>query len=103
MDLGRQLLSYLSVSGLFITVALTYTGGLQGTGDTKSPLYISIVSQIIVPLGMCTVIQVTRGLEPADIWLAIVLGHFTRCILSWAVFRRGKWKDIELRVGRAAA
>ena len=36
--LGRELLRFLSVSGLFITVALTYTGGLQGTGDTRSPL-----------------------------------------------------------------
>jgi MATE family, multidrug efflux pump len=103
VDLGVQLLGYLSVSGFFITVALTYTGGLQGTGDTKSPLYISIVSQIIIPLGMVFVLQVTRGLRPADIWLAIVLGHFTRGILSWAVFRRGRWKDIELKVGRAPA
>ena len=61
-----QLLRYLSVSGLFITVALTYTGGLQGTGDTKSPLYISIVSQIVVPLGMCFFIQDTfAGSTPA--------------------------------------
>ena len=37
MQIGRQLLRYLSVSGLFITVALTYTGGLQGTGDTQEP------------------------------------------------------------------
>src|SRR5207247_1524096 len=44
--LGTQLLAFLSVSGLFVTVALTYTGGLQGTGDTRSPLYISILSQI---------------------------------------------------------
>ena len=40
--LAQQLLFYLSFSGLFITVALSYTGGLQGTGDTRSPLYISI-------------------------------------------------------------
>ena len=39
-------LRFLSVSGLFITVALTYTGGLQGTGDTRGPLYISLISQI---------------------------------------------------------
>ena len=38
VDVGVQLLRVLSVSGLFITVALAYTGGLQGTGDTKSPL-----------------------------------------------------------------
>ena len=60
-ELGRQLLSYLAVSGFFVTVALTYTGGLQGTGDTRSPLYISIVSQIIVPIGLCTFYSVTRG------------------------------------------
>jgi putative MATE family efflux protein len=98
VDLGVQLLRFLSVSGLFITVALTYTGGLQGTGDTKSPLYISIVSQMVIPLGMCAVIDATRGLEARDIWLAILLGHFTRMALSVLVFRRGRWKDIEVRV-----
>ncbi|MEA2705938.1 MAG: hypothetical protein QOH22_726, partial [Gemmatimonadaceae bacterium] len=36
VDLGVQLLRVLAFSGLFVTVALTYTGGLQGTGDTKS-------------------------------------------------------------------
>ena len=50
--IGTQLLRYLCVSGFFITVALTYTGGLQGTGDTRSPLYITLVSQVLVPLGL---------------------------------------------------
>ena len=93
-DIGVQLMRYLSVSGFFITVALTYTGGLQGSGDTRSPLYISIVSQIIVPLGLCFLFQQTRGLQPADIWLAIVLGHLTRASLSVARFRQGKWRQI---------
>src|SRR5204862_3405821 len=31
VEIGTQLLRVLGVSGLFITVALTYTGGLQGT------------------------------------------------------------------------
>ncbi len=92
--IGEQLLQYLAVSGFFITMALTYTGGLQGTGDTRSPLFITLASQIAVPIGMCTVIQATRPLQPADIWLAIVLGHFTRCVLTVARFRQGKWRTI---------
>jgi len=96
--LGVQLLRYLSVSGLFITVALTYTGGLQGTGDTKSPLYISIVSQVIVPLGLCWILQETRGLAAHDIWTAIVVGHFTRASLSVLRFRQGRWREIQVRV-----
>ncbi|MBY0497465.1 MAG: MATE family efflux transporter [Cyanobacteria bacterium] len=92
--IGESLLQYLAISGFFITLALTYTGGLQGTGDTRSPLLITLASQVAVPIGMCTVIQMMRQLQPGDIWLAIVLGHFTRCILTVARFRQGKWRTI---------
>jgi len=98
MELGVQLLAYLAASGFFVTVALAYTGGLQGTGDTRSPLYISIVSQLVIPLGMCGFIQAFWGLEPHHIWLAIVLGHVTRSVLSVIRFRQGKWRDIEVRL-----
>jgi len=98
LSIGRQLLGYLSISGLFVTVALSYTGGLQGTGDTRSPLYISVISQIAVPLGLCTIIEATRTLMPADIWTAIVLGHFTRCVLSVARFRQQKWRTIAVDI-----
>jgi putative MATE family efflux protein len=98
LSIGRQLLGYLAVSGLFITVALSYTGGLQGTGDTRSPLYISIISQIAIPLGLCTMIEASRPLAPGDIWMAIVLGHFTRCVLSVARFRQQKWRTIAVDI-----
>lgn len=103
VTLGVQLLRFLSVSGLFITVALSYTGGLQGTGDTKSPLYISIVSQVVVPLGLCTIFQAAGRLEPAEIWSAIVLGHITRCLLSVGRFRQQKWLDIRVDVEPASS
>jgi putative MATE family efflux protein len=100
VEIGVQLLRVLSVSGLFIAVALTYTGGLQGTGDTKSPLYISVVSQIAVPLGICFVLKKTSTLDPLDIWIAILIGHMTRCGLSVLRFRQGKWRAIAIDVNK---
>ena len=97
--LGTQLLRVLSLSGLFIAVALTYTGGLQGTGDTRSPLYISIISQVIIPLGICFVIQRTGTLEALHIWLAILAGHATRCLLSVIRFNQGQWRTIAVDIG----
>jgi putative MATE family efflux protein len=97
-DLGEELLMYLSVSGFFITVALSYTGGLQGTGDTRSPLFISIVSQIGIPIGLCTLFQATGGLQPGEIWLSIVLGHLTRAALSVLRFKQGKWRHIAVDI-----
>jgi putative MATE family efflux protein len=98
VEIGAQLLRVLSLSGLLVTVALTYTGGLQGTGDTKSPLYISIISQIVVPLGICFVIQRTGQLDPLDIWLAILVGHVTRCLLSVVRFNQGQWRGIAVDI-----
>lgn len=103
VEIGTQLLRVLAFSGIFISVALTYTGGLQGTGDTKSPLYISIISQVLVPLGICFVIQYARPLEPLDVWIAILAGHVTRCALSVIRFSQGKWRGITVDIERTEA
>jgi putative MATE family efflux protein len=103
LEIATGLLRVLSVSGLFVSAALTYTGGLQGTGDTKSPLYISIVSQILLPLGICFVIQATGTLQPMHIWLAILAGHATRFTLSALRFTQGKWRGIAVDIGPVGA
>ena len=98
VQIGTELLRFLSVSGFFITVALTYTGGLQGTGDTRSPLFITLVSQVLVPLGICFTVQQFGTLSTTAIWTAILFGHFTRCALSIARFRQGHWRRIAVDV-----
>jgi putative MATE family efflux protein len=103
LEIGTQLLGYLAVSGFFVTVALVYNGALQGTGDTKSPLYISLISQIAIPLGFCAAMDAAHGLRSGDIWLAIVLGHFCRCALGVLRFRQGKWQNIRVDLGTAQA
>jgi putative MATE family efflux protein len=99
VPIGAELLGVLSVSGLFVAAALTYTGGLQGTGDTRSPLFITLIAQIAIPLGLCFYLQATDQLQASGIWLAIVLGHFTRCVLTMARFYQGRWKTIAIDLG----
>ena len=94
--LGTELLRFLSLSGLFITVALTYTGGLQGTGDTRSPLVITLISQVLVPMGICFTAQAMGNLHSTTVWSAILAGHFTRCVLSVARFQQGNWRTIAI-------
>lgn len=103
VEIGIQLLRVLSVSGLFIAAALAYTGGLQGTGDTKSPLYISIISQVVMPLGICFAISQFTTLDPIHIWIAILVGHTARCTLSFLRFQQGKWRSIKVELDHTAA
>ncbi|MBM4185926.1 MAG: MATE family efflux transporter [Gemmatimonadetes bacterium] len=98
VGLAVRLLQVLAVSGFFISLALVYTGGLQGAGDTKSPFYISLLSQILVPLGGLAVVATIRPLVPLDVWLAILLGHITRAALSITRFRQGRWRTIAVDI-----
>lgn len=102
-EIGRELLAFLAVSGVFVTVALVFTGGLQGTGDTRSPLFISIASQVVVPLGVCALLSATVGLVSWHIWSAIVLGHATRAALSVLRFRQGRWRHIAVKINPSNA
>ncbi len=103
LEIGTELLQYLTVSGFFVTVALVYNGALQGTGDTTSPFYISLVSQIVVPLGFCAVMNALHGLRASDIWTAIVIGHVLRCTLGVLRFRQGKWRQITVEIAAPRA
>jgi len=101
LAIGGGLLAFLSLSGMFLTTALAYTGALQGSGDTRSPMYISILSQLVLPLTLCSVLDRLHGLAASDIWLAIVAGHFMRCALSVLRFGQGKWQAIRVELGGA--
>jgi Na+-driven multidrug efflux pump len=57
-------------------------------------MYISIISQICVPLGIVWLISTLGTLEPLHIWLAILAGHMTRAGLSVGRFAQGKWRGI---------
>ena len=101
ISLGVELLGYLSLSALFVTVALNYTGALQGAGDTRSPLVITLISQLVVPVGYLTIMQSTRALESTDVWGAILAGHILRCVLSVVRFEQGQWVHIKVHIDEA--
>ncbi|HOZ46326.1 MAG TPA: MATE family efflux transporter [Candidatus Hydrogenedentes bacterium] len=97
---GVSLLRYLSLSGLAFVLGLTFTGGLQGAGDTKNPMYIAIITQIGVLLGICWIAIALHRLSTDLIWSAILVSHISRFLLTYAVFRRGRWATIRLEIAR---
>ncbi len=98
-SLGIELLAFLSLTSVFMTISLGYTGALQGTGDTRTPLVITLISQVALPLGLCAGLDHFSRLTGTGIWLAITSGHFVRCMLSVYCFRRGRWRRLKIGIG----
>jgi putative MATE family efflux protein len=95
-ELARQFLQFLSFSGICVVVMLAITGGLQGAGDTKTPMYIAFVTQIGILLGVCFAALRLDALTPTLIWSAILTSHVTRLLLTYVVFARGRWRSIKV-------
>jgi hypothetical protein len=79
-------------------VTLIAARSIQGTGDTRSPLYITLVSQVVLPVGICATLQSLGRLEASGVWTAILVGHVVRCALSVARFHQGRWKHIAVDI-----
>ena len=47
---------------------------------------------------MCFVISAPGHCSRFDIWIAILVGHATRCALSVVRFNQGKWRNIAVDV-----
>jgi len=91
---GSSLLRYLSFSGVFLAAGLALTGGLIGAGETQKPMWIAIVTQIFILLGVCQVYSLFDRLTADAIWQAILISHFSRYILTHVVFGRARWKPL---------
>ena len=91
VTMGVALLRYLTFSGVVLAITLALTGGLQGAGETKIPMYIAFLTQIVVLLGICWWYDARGLLTPERVWMAIFISHLGRLVLTWLAFRTEKW------------
>lgn len=95
---GTNFLRYLAFSGLFLATALAMTGGLIGSGDTRSPFIIAFLTQIVVLLGICGVAEALGLLSTSLVWGAILTSHTARLLLTLTVFYRSRLSYVPLAI-----
>lgn len=96
---GISLLRYLAVSGVMLAATLGLTGGIQGAGYTKIPMYIAFFTQIVILLGICACFLALGMLDTRKIWMAIFISHAARLALTFAVFRTEHWAHTKVELG----
>lgn len=96
-------LRYLAISALLTPPMLVFTGALVGAGDTRTPLYVALITQLGLTLGLIYTLLWTGNLTMNWIWAAIVLGHATRFALTYAAYQHGAWRKIKVDFGEGEA
>ncbi len=72
---------------------IVIAGGLNGAGDTKTPMIISFIGSIPVRLSLAYLFAFKLGYGFAGIWLAAVCDWVVEAILAVIAFYKGKWRE----------
>jgi len=93
---GRNLLLIFAIAQPGIAIAFTFAGSLRGAGDTRAVMVIFAVSPWIMRCVLAYVFAVVLGWGVEGAWLGAVIDIWTRAILTFLRFRRGKWQMIRV-------
>jgi len=80
----------------FLAITLVTTAALQGAGDTKFPMYSSLLGIWGVRVVGVYILSIRMNYGLAGVWTAYAIDITLRGIILMIRFLRGKWKDIEI-------
>ncbi len=94
--LGIMCLRIVAIAQPPFATALIFAGGLRGAGDTKFPMYATIIGVWIIRLSLSMFLGIYMGLGLMGIWIAMAIDLYMRGILFYLRFRAGAWKTIKV-------
>lgn len=85
-----------ALSQPFFASSIVLSGALRGAGDTRWPLYISMISMWGVRIILAWIMIGRFGLGLKSAWVAMVVDLAVRGILIFIRYKNGRWKNIVL-------
>ena len=93
---GIEALQILGSGYIFYGVAMVMTQALNGAGDTKTPTWINFVCFWIFQTPLAYYLAKGLDLKARGAVIAIPISQALLAVVSWAYFRRGKWKTLKV-------
>jgi len=93
---GARYLRFIAPSFLFIGLQISIAGTLQAAGNTKTPMFLTILSQWLLQLPLIYFLPKLFGLELDGIWLAFPITSFIAAILYLYFFINRSWEHKKL-------
>ena len=81
---------------VFIAIAIVLSFSLNGAGDTKKPMYATVISYFMVQIPLALIIPEFVGIGIAGVWYAMATGIFVQTVALFVMFRSGKWRTIKI-------
>ena len=99
VELSRELMGILAVGYIAMAVTQGLSGVMRGAGDTMTPMWISIVTTVLVRVPIAYGIAfATRTAELPNgrqecIYISLLISWMFGALITFIFYKRGKWKE----------
>ncbi|MBO1266275.1 MATE family efflux transporter [Proteiniclasticum sp. SCR006] len=94
--IGTMFLIIIGISEPLHAASIILSRTMQGAGYTKKPFQITFVSWVVIRVLLALILGLLLGLDSTGVWIAISATNIISGIWSYAVFKRGKWKEVSI-------
>ncbi len=96
LDLAGVAVRIAAAEVLFLSGQMVLAGGLRGAGDTRSPMWVTLCGTVLLRLPVVYLFAVVLGWGLAGVWWGTAADWAGRTLLTWIIFRRGRWKTTQV-------
>ena len=96
IELATMALKIVSICQPFSGASMVLAGALRGAGDTKSVLLITYLGIFLVRIPITYLFLDVLNFGLAGAWIVMTIDLVIRSSLAFYIFRRGKWKYLQV-------
>lgn len=106
VDLGIHMMQILAVGYIAMAITQTLSGVMRGAGDTITPMWISMVTTVIIRMPLAYGIAYFTRSEaepqgtPDSLFISLLISWCLGAVLTCVCYRWGKWRKKALNVMR---
>lgn len=107
--LSANMMKILAVGYVAMAVTQSLSGVMRGAGDTMTPMWISIVTTVVIRVPMAYgIAYLTRTPELPNgryecIWISLLFSWVIGGIVTWYFYKRGGWRTKGIKHGQEGA
>ncbi len=96
IEQGVLSLRIICLGYIFYAFGMVVTQSFNGAGDTSTPTWLNLVCYWMFQIPLAWILSISIEMGPAGVYIAIALSNSVLAVLSLFIFRRGKWKQVQV-------
>ncbi|WP_161888129.1 MATE family efflux transporter [Pontibacter russatus] len=94
--IASEALGIITLGYIFFGLGMVMVQAFNGAGDTRTPAIINVVVLWLIEIPLAYLLAVSLGFAATGIFIAIAICHSLHALVSWWLFRKGKWKKVKV-------